>query len=60
MATYPVTGIYPAPKKGDPVPLRKEVDAWYFPKADEDVIQVKLFLLVLREFQQMDPEDMKG
>jgi hypothetical protein len=55
--TYPITGILkdlgPAPNQ---VPLRQEVDAWF--TNPENKIQVNLFLLALKSFQEMPADDM--
>lgn len=54
--TYPITGI----KDGissDTVPVRVEVDSWYPPTTETQARQVNLFILALRIFQDMDPEE---
>ncbi|MCJ1399563.1 hypothetical protein MMC11_002765 [Xylographa trunciseda] len=56
--TYPIEGI-PLPKPPPPdgsVPLRREVNEWFRSKVDKDVIQVKLFLLALLDFEEMEVE----
>ena len=57
--TYPITGVplkKPPPPNGA-VPLRKNVNDWYRSKDEQDVIQVKLFLLALIKFEGLDVND---
>ena len=57
--TYPIKGVpLPDPNQppNSPVPLRREVNEWFRSKVDNDVIQVKLFLLALIHFEGMDVE----
>lgn len=58
LPTYPIIGI-----KNDvdldngEVPLRQEIDTWFDSIKPTDKIQVQLFILALKHFQEMDPVD---
>lgn len=53
--TYPITGIKVGLDHGDRVPLRQEIDAWFDSIKLTDKMQVQLFILALKHFQEMDP-----
>lgn len=55
--TYPITGIRVGLDHGDGVPLRQEIDAWFDSIEPTDKMQVQLFILALKHFQEMDPLD---
>lgn len=55
--TYPIVGIKVGLDHGERVPLRQEIDAWFDSIKPTDKIQVQLFILALKHFQEMDPVD---
>jgi hypothetical protein len=52
--TYPITGI---PLVGGPIPLRKEVTAWYN-DYDDNKYQISLFMQALAILKERPVEDM--
>lgn len=57
MPTYPIIGIKAGLDCGERVPLRQEIDAWFDSVKPTDKMQVQLFILALKHFQEMDPVD---
>ncbi|MCJ1468770.1 hypothetical protein MMC07_007400 [Pseudocyphellaria aurata] len=55
--TYPITGIRAGLDFADHVPLRLEIDAWFGSIKPTEKLQVQLFILALKHFQEMDPAD---
>ena len=55
--TYALKGIQAGLGPGEQVPLRREVDEWWFSKNENDLNQRSLFMYALREFQNMDPKE---
>lgn len=55
--TYPIVGIKAGLDNGERVPLRQEIDTWFDSIKPTDKIQVQLFILALKHFQEMDPID---
>lgn len=55
---YAITGIHGQTRPGDNVPIRRELDEWYFSKDINDVNQKTLFILALQRFQArgLDPD----
>jgi hypothetical protein len=58
--TYGITGIQKGLGPGEKVPLRREIDEWWFSENENDLNQRSLFIYALHEFQTMDPEDFKS
>ncbi|KAG9237189.1 putative tyrosinase [Amylocarpus encephaloides] len=54
---YVITGIKTGLGPGEKVPIRREVDEWWFSKEKNDLYQKSLFVYALHEFQKMDPTD---
>lgn len=57
MPAYPIIGIKSGLDNGDRVPLRQEIDALFDSIKPTDKMQVQLFILALKHFQEMDPVD---
>jgi tyrosinase len=55
--TYAITGIKKGLGPGAAVPLRREVDEWWFSKDKNDLYQRSLFIYALNEFMKMNPDD---
>ncbi|KAJ0417681.1 hypothetical protein BJY00DRAFT_315629 [Aspergillus carlsbadensis] len=54
---YPIQGIKDGVSPDGKVPVRREINEWFYSKSQADGYQVVLFLLALDHFQQMDPND---
>lgn len=54
--TYGITGIKAGLGPGEQVPLRREIDEWWFSKDANDLNQRSLFIYALIEFMDMTPE----
>src|SRR4051794_35492297 len=57
MATYAITGIQKCLGPGEQVPLRRELDEWWFAKDKNTLYQKSLFVYALNEFKAMNPND---
>lgn len=53
--TYGITGIKAGLGPGDQVPLRREIDEWWFSKNENDLNQRSLFILALQKFMNITP-----
>lgn len=53
--TYPIVGVKVGLDSGERVSLRQEIDAWFDSIKPTDKMQVQLFILALKDFQEMDP-----
>ncbi|KAK2745949.1 hypothetical protein FQN55_006021 [Onygenales sp. PD_40] len=53
---YPIHGIQEGLGPGDQVPIRREFNEWSKSKERRDQIQVVLFLLALKRFQDVSPD----
>lgn len=60
MKTYAITGIREALGPGPQVPLRREIDEWWFSKNENDLNQRSLFIYALQKFMSMLPDDPSG
>ena len=58
--TYGITGIHEGLGPGDQVPIRREIDEWWFSKNENDLNQRSLFIYALIDFMSMDPDPAKG
>ncbi|KAL8832127.1 MAG: hypothetical protein Q9191_000449 [Dirinaria sp. TL-2023a] len=56
--TYAITGIKEGLGPGERVPLRREIDEWWFSKDENDLNQRSLFIYALEALMSMDPDDM--
>ena len=54
--TYPIRGIQAGLGPGDQVPVRREIDEWWFSPEKNDLRQRSLFLSALTEFMQRTPD----
>ena len=54
--TFGIAGIKAGLGPGDKVPLRREIDEWWFSKDANDVRQRSLFILALQRFMDMTPD----
>ena len=54
--TYAITGIKEGLGPGEQVPVRREIDEWWFSKNENDLNQRSLFLYALEELMALDPE----
>ncbi len=54
--SYAITGIKAGLGPGEQVPLRREIDEWWFSKDKNDLNQRSLFMYALRDFMKMDPK----
>lgn len=55
--TYPITGIKAGLGPGEQVPLRREIDEWWFSKNENDLNQRSLFIYALHNFMNIDPDE---
>lgn len=53
--TYEIAGIKAGLGPGEQVPLRREIDDWWFSKDENDLNQRSLFVLALQRFMDMTP-----
>lgn len=53
---YAITGIKEGRGPDGQVPIRRDFDEWTQSTDSKDVIQVKLYLLALKQFQSISPE----
>ena len=54
--TYGITGIKTGLGPGKQVPLRRELDEWYFSKDLNDLNQRSLFIYALQKFMDITPD----
>ena len=59
--TYPIEGIKEGLGPGEQVPVRREIDEWWFSPDANDLNQRSLFIYALHQFMSMipKPEDPK-
>ncbi|EPE28797.1 Di-copper centre-containing [Glarea lozoyensis ATCC 20868] len=57
MATYAITGIQKCLGPGEQVPIRRELDEWWFAKDKNTLYQKSLFVYALNEFKSMNPNE---
>ena len=58
--TYGITGIKQGLGPGEQVPIRREIDEWWFSKDENDLNQRSLFIYALHDFMSMEVEPKKG
>jgi tyrosinase len=54
--TYSITGIKAGVGPGGQVPVRREIDEWWFSKDKNDINQKSLFIYALHSFMSMNPD----
>ena len=54
--TYQIQGIKAGLGPGEQVPLRREIDEWWFSKNENDLNQRSLYILALQKFMDMTPD----
>ena len=54
--TYEISGIQNGLGPGEQVPLRREIDDWWFSKDVNDLNQRSLFIYALQKFMDMPPD----
>ena len=54
--TYGITGIKAGLGPGEQVPLRREIDEWWFSKDPNDLNQRSLFVYALHNFMDLPPK----
>ncbi|CAG8971787.1 hypothetical protein HYALB_00001896 [Hymenoscyphus albidus] len=59
-SSYAITGIQAGKGPNGSVPLRREVDEWWFSSDRNDLYQRSLFIYALTEFMKIDPNDIKS
>lgn len=57
MSNYAITGIQKGKGPNGSVPLRREVDEWWFSKEKNDLYQRSLFVYALNYFKNIDPKE---
>lgn len=55
--TYVISGIKAGVGPGDQVPVRREIDEWWFSKDKNDINQKSLFIYALHNFMSMNPDE---
>lgn len=55
--TFAITGIKDGLGPGEKVPLRREIDEWWFSKEVNDLNQGSLFIYALDHFMKMPPKE---
>jgi tyrosinase len=57
MGTYAITGIQKCLGPGEQVPIRRELDEWWFAKDKNTLYQKSLWVYAMNEFKAMDPHE---